>query len=264
MTVDLAPAQNPTGFNSDGFRPDQLEHLKELVVDDDFQDADSLQMSVSFACRALRPAKGPYRFTSNEIGGFLGISASTVNHQCRGGTSAPRGPGRPSVLTDVIREWIYATTRKRFDEQDPIIHIELLDTVQQSFKMSVKLDTPYHIIARMPDIKSVAGVPSEANRAEVDPQVIQDWLTMLETEIQGIPRGFVLSMDEPRCSDSADRPRELAMIVTTSSEDDTVLVPFDCKSKPAAMAVYIAADRWRIKPFVVVYRATFEREFIYY
>jgi hypothetical protein len=59
--------------------------------------------------------------------------------------------------------------RKCFDEQDPIIDIELLDKIQQSSKMSVKLDTLYHIIARMPDIKSVAGVPSEASRAEVDP-----------------------------------------------------------------------------------------------
>jgi hypothetical protein len=54
------------------------------------------------------------------------------------------------------------------------------------------------------------------------------------------------------------------MIVTTSWQDENVAVPFDRKSKRASMAVCIAADGWLMKPFVVVHRATVERELIYY
>jgi hypothetical protein len=216
VTVDLTPAQNPVDFHFGGLTPDQLERLKAVVFEVDFQDADTLRMQLRVACGALRPAQGPRRFSYKEIGRFLGVSASTVNHQWRRGTSAPRGPGRLAVLTDVICEWISASLRKHFGGQDLITYIELLDEIQQSFKMSVELDRLPHIIARIPDIKSVAGVPYEASRVGVDPHVIQDRLPMLETEIRAVPRGFVLNKDETRCSDWADRPRELTVIVPTS------------------------------------------------
>jgi hypothetical protein len=174
--VDLTSAQHPTDSNFDGFAPDQLERLTASLLDHHFKDGDTLRMQVRVACGALRPAKGPHRLTYNEIGRVLGISASTVNHQWTCGTSAPRGLGRPAVLMDVIRECIYAAVRKCFDEQDPITYIELLDKIQQSFKMSVELDTRRHVIARISDIKSVAGMPYEASRAEVDPQVIEHWV----------------------------------------------------------------------------------------
>jgi hypothetical protein len=88
VRVDLTPAQNPANFHFDEFTPDQLERLKALVLEADFQDADTLRMQVRVACDTLRPAKGPRRFSYHEIGRFLGVSASTVNHQW-GATQAP-------------------------------------------------------------------------------------------------------------------------------------------------------------------------------
>jgi hypothetical protein len=116
----------------------------------------------------------------------------------------------------------------------------------------------------MPDIRTVTGVPYEASRAAVDPSVIQEWLNMLEAEIPEIPRAFVFNMDETGCSDWADRPREVTLIVPTSCEDGSLPVPFDRNSKRASMAVCIAADDWPIRPFIVVHRATVERELIHY
>jgi hypothetical protein len=56
-SVDLTSAQHPTDFSFHGLTPDQLEHLNALVLDDDFQGADTLRMQVRVACGALPPPK---------------------------------------------------------------------------------------------------------------------------------------------------------------------------------------------------------------
>jgi hypothetical protein len=74
-------------------------------------------------------------------------------------------------------------------------------------------------------------VPCEAGRAAVDPRVISEWLTRPVMEIHGIPRGLGSNMDETGCSDWANRPREVKVIVPACCQEARTPIRFDCNSK---------------------------------
>jgi hypothetical protein len=71
-------------------------------------------------------------------------------------------------------------------------------------------------------------------------------------------------MDETGCSDWADRPREIRVVVPAQCPEASLAVPVDRNSKRASMAVCIAADGSCMRPFVVVHRTRVERDFVYW
>jgi hypothetical protein len=112
----------------------------------------------------------------------------------------------------------------------------------------------------MREVKTVAGVPIEAGRAAIEPDAVHDWFRLLEAAIPGIPQAFVFTTDETGCSDWADRPREVRVVMPSDVAEVRLPVPFDRHSKRASMTVCIAADDSHTKPFIVIHRASVERE----
>jgi hypothetical protein len=106
----------------------------------------------------------------------------------------------------------------------------------------------------MPNLKTIVGVPYETGRVALDSAIVQDWLTALGDQVHEIPRAFVFNMDETDCSDWADRPREIRVVVPAQCPEANLAVPVDRSSKRASMAVCITADGSCMRPFVVVHR----------
>jgi hypothetical protein len=101
----------------------------------------------------------------------------------------------------------------------------------------------------MPAVKTVIGEPMERERVDVNPEDIEIWFNELEQAIADVPREFIFNVDETGCSEYADR-REMKVIVPAEHIGETVKVPFDRHSKRATLTACIAADGFRMKPFV--------------
>jgi hypothetical protein len=148
-------------------------------------------------------------------------------------------------------------------ERRPLTYAELLDLLQYNHRIILSGDTLRHIVRDMPQIKSIVGTPMEAERVAVDPATIEDWYRVLAETIDGIPREFVCNVDEAGCSEKSDQ-REVKVLVPADYPNPSVEVPFDRHSKRSTLTACIAADGFRMKPFLVVDRVTAEAELAYF
>jgi hypothetical protein len=69
--------------------------------------------------------------------------------------------------------------RTRFDARNPVTYPKLVDLLQIHHQISISSDTLRHAIRNLDTVKSVIGIPMEANRAAVNPEEIQTWFQQL-------------------------------------------------------------------------------------
>jgi hypothetical protein len=50
-------------------------------------------------------------------------------------------------------------------------------------------------------VKSLLGIPTDAERVAVDPAALAEWYADLGRRIAGVPRQFVFNVDEAGCSE---------------------------------------------------------------
>lgn len=247
-----------------GWNPEQETRLRALMSDGEFREATTRREQIRAAVKQLRNFSEGQRFTLEQIGRFLGgAHAATIVTQNKLSLQERRIPGRPSLLSDAIIKWMVDLTRDRFESRNPVTYPELLDLIQAHYDVSLCADTLRHIIRNLDAIKSVLGIPMERERVAVDPAEIEAWFRNLAAEVAGVPRDFVFNVDESGCSDHTDS-HEVRVIAPVDYPNPSVPVPYDRHSKRSTLVACIAADGFRMKPFVIVHRATVERELKYY
>jgi hypothetical protein len=73
----------------------------------------------------------------------------------------------------------------------------------------------------MPDVKMVTGIPMDRNRVMADPRAIGEFYANVRTLIAGVPRSFVVNMDESGFADYPDARRK-TVIVPAAFPDGTI------------------------------------------
>jgi hypothetical protein len=147
----------------------------------------------------------------------------------------------------------------RCNECRPITYTELLDTLQYDHETVLSSDTLRHIVRNLPQVKSIVGIPMESERVAVDPEAILAWYGEVAVAIEGVPRRFVFNVDEAGCSENADK-REVRVLVPLDYPRPEAEVPFDRHAKRSTLTACIAADGFRMKPFLIISRLTIEAE----
>jgi hypothetical protein len=74
----------------------------------------------------------------------------------------------------------------------------------------------------MPTIKSLVGTPTNADGVAPDPEIILGWLS----ELEGMPREFMLSVHMIGCSDRID-VREVKVLVPLESNRAEIPMPVE-------------------------------------
>jgi hypothetical protein len=259
-----SPREPIVDFCTTGFSTELEGRLQELLALSEFQEATSFREQVRVACDHLRVFKDGNRFTWQEIGRFMGhADASTIRTQWQKAQQNPRAVGRPSVITEAARQLIQKMIEDGYSQRKPVTYFEILDALQYRCRTVISSDTLRHIVRALPGVKTVIGVPMEAERTAVDPAEIDRWFDDLTREIEGVPRQFILNVDETGCSEYSDA-HEIKVIVPDSHPDDTIPVPVNRHSKRASMVACIAADGWRMKPFIILERKTIETDIVLY
>jgi hypothetical protein len=258
------PALPKEAFNLSGFSPEEETRLNALWADEDFQEAVTQREQIGIACKHLRAFREGRRFTFEAIGRFFGgFNPGTIERQFKLSREDRKSTGRPALLSEEIKQWMMDLITSRFAERKPITYAEIVDLLQYQHNLIITADSLRHIIRDMEGIKSIIGIPMEAERVAVDPTEIEAWFRELAIEVAGIPRAFVLNVDETGCSDCSDK-REVRVVAPIDYPEPSVPVPYDRHSKRSTLVACIAADGFRLKPFVIVHRATAEKELKYY
>jgi hypothetical protein len=85
------------------------------------------------------------------------------------------------------------------------------------------------------------------------------WYNILSEKLMGVSRRFVFKVDETGCSEHIDS-HEVTVVVSIDYPDPSVPVPVNRHTKRFTLTACIAADGYRMKPIVMVDRATVEAE----
>jgi hypothetical protein len=93
------------------------------------------------------------------------------------------------------------------------------------------------------------------------PEINQRFLCKYCPLIRGIPRAFIVNLDESDFSDYPDARRE-TVVVHADNSGDTIPIPFDRNTKWATMVAVIAADGAGLKPLIIVSCKAIEVELI--
>jgi hypothetical protein len=249
-----------TEFSLEGFSPRKQARLEALVADLDFVDARDRRSQIAVACKHLREFDTYSRFTFREIGRFFGgLKGQIIGAQWAQSRHEAKASGRPPILSPEVRQWMVKLVTRRVQEDRAITYAELLDRLQSSHEIVISGDTLRHVVRNMSQIKSIIGVPMESERVDVDPAALTAWFDELEAKIEGIPRQFIFNIDEAGSSEHGDK-QEVKVLVPLDYPDPSIPVPFDRHSKRSMLTACIAADGYRMKPFIIVDRVTAEAE----
>jgi hypothetical protein len=134
-----------------------------------------------------------------------------------------------------------------------------LDGLEYDQGIIVSLDSLRHILRSMTTLKSVVGIPKDSERLAVDASEIDAWYNILSEKLIGVSRRFVLNVDETGCSEHIDS-HEVTVMVPIDYPDLSVPVPVNRHARRSTLTACIAADGYRMKPFVIVDRAIVEAE----
>jgi hypothetical protein len=84
------------------------------------------------------------------------------------------------MITDLVTQG--------FSEKIPVTMDYLLDQIDRRFDVSVSSDTMWHIVGRMPGIKTVQGVPMDKNRIMVSREVVREDTQKVAKEVERVPK----------------------------------------------------------------------------
>jgi hypothetical protein len=178
----------------------------------------------------------------DQIGRFVGgLKGATIKRQDDFSHELPCISGRPSVRSDPFQQWMVNLIHSRFEARTSITYVELMDLLQTHHEVSICSDTLRHTIRNLDTVKSVIGIPMEAERVAVDPAEIQAWFEELAAEVADLPRDFMFNVDETGGSDRTDS-REVCVIASSPARNPSVPIPYDRHSKRSTLVACIAAD----------------------
>jgi hypothetical protein len=154
----------------------------------------------------------PRRFTLKDVGKFLGgISEAVIDQQIRRTREMRRAPGRPQTFAAEVERWIETVVKERYDSRATLSNSELLNLLQYRDASVVSSDILRQRIRSMHSVRSVLGIPTEAERVAVGSEIVREWYRALVIEIEGVSQAFIYNFNETGCSDYADR-REIRVL----------------------------------------------------
>jgi hypothetical protein len=172
-----------------------------LMLDTDFLEASTMREQIDFACKFLRNPDNEKRLSFGDIAAFFHLNKGSVAFQDAPYSSVPKPPQRPRLLSDDVLKFISDCVQANFAEKTPVSYSLRLDEIQLLYGVSLRVDTLRHICRVLSGVKTVAGIPTEKQRVQVDQQTVADFYDELEAMIDGIPAAFIWNMDESGCDE---------------------------------------------------------------
>jgi hypothetical protein len=242
--------------------PWKFQRLTELMENAQFRAAtESLRQQICIAEPILRKGGKGERLTYREVGALFNLpNGASVFHHIHQGMDPARPPHRPSILPEAAYIFIRRLVRARTEERNPVTYAEILELIELRFEIVLSGDTLRHVIYGMANyVKPVAGRPMEEERIQVDTKEILLFFRRLATAIDSVPRRFVFNVDETGCMDYSDR-REITVVVPASYDGRSIPIPVSRHTKRSTLPGCIAADGYRMKPFIILARKRMEAE----
>jgi hypothetical protein len=179
--------------------------------------------------------------TQQDLAGALSCNPGSSSFQIGRLTGVVHLIGRPPLLTADADQMIFELATTSFVKHEPLMIGYLVNQIQYLFEIAISGNTMSYILRRMPNAKTVMGIPMERSRGIVDPKAIDAFYDDFERALRGIPREFIINVEETRCADFVDAGNEL-VIVPATDERDEIAMPVDRSTKRASLIGGIAAD----------------------
>jgi hypothetical protein len=90
-----------------------------------------------------------------------------------------------------------------------LIHLLHIEQIGLLFEMAVSLNAMSHIVKQIPGLKTVKGIPMERSRVMADENAIDGYCEHLTTFLPGIPRAFIVNIDESGFANYTDARPEI-------------------------------------------------------
>jgi hypothetical protein len=105
-------------------------------------------------------------------------------------------------------------------------------------------------------VKSVAGVPLNSKRVEVDQGKVAEFYTDLERLSEKSPAEFIWNVDESECNEWVDQSAERRLLVPDSDEQNWIKVPIDKHSKRSTLVGRIGDDGSAVHSMIIEQQST--------
>jgi hypothetical protein len=142
--------------------------------------------------------------SSRELAQVLSCHVGSVSFQINRLNGPIRQNDRPGLIPADGYAMIMKLVRESFEKKHPITIGELIDQIDYFFRAPMSPNPMSHILRGIPGVKTVDGVPMEANRALANPNQIDEYSARLECVIQGVARAFILNANETGFADFPD------------------------------------------------------------
>jgi hypothetical protein len=188
----------------------------------------------------------------------MGIAhGASIERQFHKPPSSTGQLGRPPLLPEEAQRWMIGFFYTPCAEDNPVTYAELLDVLEYDHGIIMSGDSLRHIVRNTTTLKSVVGIPKDSERLAVDASETDAWSKILSEQLMGVSRRFVFNVDETDCSEHIDS-HEVTIVVPIDYPDPLVPMPVTPHTKRSILAACITADRYRMKPFVIVNQPTVE------
>jgi hypothetical protein len=140
-----------------------------------------------------------------------------------------------------------------------VTHAELLDGLEYDHGIIMSGDSLRHIVRNTTILKFVVRISKDSQRLDMDVCEMDAWYDILSEKLMGISWRFVFNVDQTGWSEHIDS-HEVTIVLPIDDPDPSVPVPVNRHTKRSSLTACIAADGYRMKPFVIVDRAIMEAE----
>ena len=228
--------------------------------EDDLISCPSFRSQVHKVNEILHPNGQESLASFSQMANFLNVQKGTFyTHLKRGEDVADTG--RPSELTENEINEVISFVYQKYLEKNPATFESILYFLKERFDKDMIMKTLYGQLSRLPQLKSLDGVPMESDRVKCSKESIDKFYNDLESILSTrvVPSAFIMNLDEAGFAEWQDSAR-VTVIVPSYVSDEDIKCPVDRQGKRASLLVAIAADGSAFTPAVVVPRKTVETE----
>ena len=186
----------------------------------------------------------------SEIGNFFGISKGTVQYHHSKGIVAS-GAGRPSLLNEFQKGQLIDQLNLSYYNALPMGYKDVQAYILREFNIESSIDTIRHFCRRLSDFKTVKGLRIDANKQIPDVEKINQYFSMLENNIPGIPDSFIANVDETGFQQS-NEARDQMVLVPKDFTGEEIYFDVGKNGKKSTQIAGIFADGTALKPFIAV------------
>lgn len=247
-------------FHLEEVPPEYHRCFKEVILSEEFQEADSLRDQCGIICYNLRDIRPNEEITYEVIGNFMDISKADVAYHEQNYKKPKKLNGRPTCLSeDEIADICFFIQNCYYDEQYPT-YDEIRNYISDKFGKDLKPDTLRHLIRSLDDCKPVDAVPLDDMRLMCDPDLLKEYYESLKIYIKGVPNHFIINVDECGYQPFMDAKKQRVVVPIT--HEGTVYYGANKTTKRNTMIAGIFADGSSLKPYIVTNRKTIDNELL--